>query len=284
MNPRVRRILVSAAVVIGVFLLAGATYQGVATAVERREFPAPGHMIDVGGHQLHIHCTGDGAPVVILEAPGMSPSAAWGWVQLTVTRVTRVCSYDRAGLGWSEANVEPFDPSRVPVELHALLMGAKVRGPYVLAGQALGAAFVRLYAKRYPGDVAGLVLVEPGRAGEAAPRADPRFLTLSPWLARAGVLRATRMLSRAAVGLPQRSAGAVSSFLNRPDHLTRAARELVRSDDAVRLAADGPVPNGRPMVVLDSVTRDRLSILADESAAKQVSDAILRVVATVRKN
>jgi pimeloyl-ACP methyl ester carboxylesterase len=270
--------------VIGVFLLAGATYQGVATAVERREFPAPGHMIDVGGHQLHIHCTGDGAPVVILEAPGMSPSAAWGWVQLTVTRVTRVCSYDRAGLGWSEANVEPFDPSRVPVELHALLMGAKVRGPYVLAGQALGAAFVRLYAKRYPGDVAGLVLVEPGRAGDAAPRADPRFLTLSPWLARAGVLRATRMLSRAAVGLPQRSAGAVSSFLNRPDHLTRAARELVRSDDAVRLAADGPVPNGRPMVVLDSVTRDRLSILADESAAKQVSDAILRVVATVRKN
>lgn len=284
MNPRVRRILVSATVVIGVFLLAGATYQGVATAVERREFPAPGHMIDVGGHQLHIHCTGDGAPVVILEAPGMSPSAAWGWVQLTVTRVTRVCSYDRAGLGWSEANVEPFDPSRVPVELHALLMGAKVRGPYVLAGQALGAAFVRLYAKRYPGDVAGLVLVEPGRAGEAAPPADPRFLTLSPWLARAGVLRATRMLSRAAVGLPQRSAGAVSSFLNRPDHLTRAARELVRSDDAVRLAADGPVPNGRPMVVLDSVTRDRLSILADESAAKQVSDAILRVVATVRKN
>jgi pimeloyl-ACP methyl ester carboxylesterase len=284
MNPRVRRILISATVVIVVVLLAGATYQGVATALERREFPAPGHMIDVGGHQLHIYCTGDGAPVVILEAPGMSPSAAWGWVQLNVAKVTRVCSYDRAGLGWSEASVEPFDPARVPDELHALLTGARIPGPYVLAGQALGAAFVRLYARRYPGEIAGLVLVEPGRAAEAAPPADPRFLTLSPWLARAGVLRATGMLSHAAAGLPAPSAGAVSSFLNRPDHLTRAARELVRSDDAVRLAADARAPNGRPTVVLDTVTRDRLPILADERAATQVSDAILRVVSTVRKN
>jgi len=284
MNPRVRRILISATVVIVVILFAGATYQGVATALERREFPAPGHMIDVGGHQLHIYCTGDGAPAVILEASGMSPSAAWGWVQLNVAKATRVCSYDRAGLGWSEASAQPFDPARVPDELHALLSGANVPGPYVLAGQALGAAFVRLYARRYPGEVAGLVLVEAGRADEAAPPADSRFLTLSPWLARAGVLRATRMLSRAASGLPQPSAGAVSSFLNRPDHLTRAAREVARSHDAIRLAADAPAPNGRPTVVLDTVTRDRLPILADERAAQQVSDAILRVVATVRKN
>ena len=148
MNPRVRRILISATVVVVVALLAGATYQGVATALERREFRAPGHMIDVGGHQLHLYCTGEGAPPVILEAPGIIPSAAWGWVQLTVAKTTRVCSYDRAGLGWSEASVQPFDPARVPEELHALLAGGNVQGPYVLAGQALGAAFVRLCAKR----------------------------------------------------------------------------------------------------------------------------------------
>jgi pimeloyl-ACP methyl ester carboxylesterase len=239
-------------------------------------------MVDIGGHQLHIYCTGEGAPVVILEAAGMSPSAAWGWVQLNVAKATRVCSYDRSGLGWSEADVEPFDPARVPDELHALLAGSKIPGPYVLAGQALGAAFVRLYAKRYPRETAGLVLVDPGRARQTVPRADPRFLTLSPWLARAGVLRATGMLSHAAVGLPQPAAGAVSSFLNRPDHLTRAARELKRADDAVRLAADASAPDGRPTVVLDAVTRDRLPILADERAAKQVSDAILTVVSTLR--
>lgn len=282
MNRRVRRILIGATVTIVVVLLAGATYQGVATALERREFPAPGHMVDVGDHQLHIYCTGEGAPVVILEAPGMSPSPAWGWVQLNVAKATRVCSYDRAGLGWSEASVEPFDPARVPDELHALLTGSKIPGPYVLAGQALGAAFVRLYAMRYPGEVAGLVLVDPRLARQPAPRADPGFLTLSPWLARAGVLRATRMLSHAAAGLPKPAAGAVGAFLNRPDHLTRAARELVRADDAVSLAADASAPQGRPTVVLDAATRDRLPILADERAAQQVSDAILRVVAAVR--
>ena len=281
MNPRVRRILVSATVVVVVILLAGATYQGVATALERREFPPPGHMIDVGGHQLHLYCTGDGAPVVILEAPGMIPSAAWGWVQQSVAKRTRVCSYDRAGLGWSEASARPFEPARVPEELHALLGGAHVKGPYVLAGQALGATFVRLYAARYPVDVAGLVLVEPGHEREAAPPTDPRFLTLSPWLARAGLLRATRMLSRAASGLPEPSAGAVSSFLNRPDHLTRAAREVVRSKEAIRLAADAAAPNDTPMVVVETVSRDRLPILADERAAGQVSDAILQVVAKV---
>jgi pimeloyl-ACP methyl ester carboxylesterase len=232
---------------------------------------------------LHLYCTGDGAPAVILEAPGMSPSAAWGWVQLNVAKVTHVCSYDRAGLGWSEASVQPFDPARVPDELHALLEGGRKRGPYVLAGQALGAAFVRLYARRYPADVAGLVLIEPKRSREPAPNTDPRFLMLSPWLARAGVLRATGMLSHAAAGLPQPSAGAVSSFLNRPDHLTRAARELVRWDDVVRLAADAPSPNGRPVVVVETPTRDRVPILSDERAAKEVSDAILKVVSAVRR-
>jgi pimeloyl-ACP methyl ester carboxylesterase len=195
-----------------------------------------------------------------------------------------VCSYDRAGLGWSEAGAQRFDPARVPEELHALLAGGNVRAPYVLAGQALGAAFVRLYAKRYPADVVGLVLIEPGYTREAEPPSDPRFLTLSPWLARAGVLRATRMLSHAAAGLPEPSAGAVSSFLNRPDHLTRAARELARWNDAVRLAADTPAPEGAPIVAVDPATRDRLPILADQRAAKQVSDAILQVVTRVRTN
>ena len=87
--------------------LAGATYQGAATAIERRKFPHPGRMIDIGGLQLHIYCTGNGAPTVVLEAPAAGMSAAWGWVQPAVAQTTRVCSYDRAGLGWSEAGDQP---------------------------------------------------------------------------------------------------------------------------------------------------------------------------------
>ena len=102
-------------------LLVGATYQGVTTALERRAFPRPGQMVDVGGHQLHLHCTGEGSPTVVLEAPAMGMSAAWGWVQPAVARDTRVCSYDRLGLGWSERGEKPFAPMDVPDDLHALL-------------------------------------------------------------------------------------------------------------------------------------------------------------------
>ncbi len=81
------------------FVLAGATYQGVATALERHRFQRPGGLVDAGGHQLHIFCMGQGSPVVLLEAAAGSMSVAWGWIQPEIARMTRVCSYDRAGLG-----------------------------------------------------------------------------------------------------------------------------------------------------------------------------------------
>ena len=99
------RLVVTAACTAAVFIaLAGATVQGVLTAIERRRLPYPGRLVDVGGHQLHLDCQGRGAPTVILEAPAVVPSAAWQLVQHEVARRTRVCAYDRAGLGWSEAD------------------------------------------------------------------------------------------------------------------------------------------------------------------------------------
>jgi hypothetical protein len=95
----VRRTLGASGAVIIFILLAGATYQGVATALERREFPRPGGLVSVGDHQLHIYCTGTGSPTVVLEAPAAGLSAAWGDVQRRLSGTMRVCSYDRAGLG-----------------------------------------------------------------------------------------------------------------------------------------------------------------------------------------
>ena len=92
---RIRHVLKIAAAILVVILLAGATYQGVATALERRKYPHPGSLVDVGGHQLHIHCTGEhvsGAPTVVLEAPEGGMSAEWGWVQAALSRSRRVCS------------------------------------------------------------------------------------------------------------------------------------------------------------------------------------------------
>ena len=217
--------------------LAGATYQGVTTSLERRRYPHPGRLEDVGGHQLQIHCTGTGRPTIVLEAPAAGLSASWARVQASLTSVSRVCSYDRAGLGWSEQGDTAFVPDQVPTELRALLSAAREPGPYVVAGAGLGATFAALFAARYPQDTAALVLLDAPRPGE--PSADRSLLgpmpNAMPWLARVGLLRLMR--GRFASGDP-----AALSFLNRPDHLTRAALEIDKWDDAVNLAAP---PSGR---------------------------------------
>src|ERR1051325_6505970 len=142
-----RRGLLRAAALVILVLLIGATYQGVTTALERRRFPHPGRMVRATDHQLHIYCTGKGSPTVVLEAPATGMSGAWGWVQQNLERLTRVCSYDRSGMGWSEWGPRPYDPARVPEELEALLTNSGERGPYVVVGHGLGAAFARIDRK-----------------------------------------------------------------------------------------------------------------------------------------
>src|ERR1044072_48929 len=133
-----------------VLALVGATYQGVTTSLERRRYPHPGRLIDVGGHQLHIYCTGRGTPIVVLEAPASGLSASWGRVQSTLDHTTRVCSYDRAGLGSSEQGDGPVEPARAPVELLARLPGAGEKSPCVIVGDGMGALFARTFAVRFP--------------------------------------------------------------------------------------------------------------------------------------
>ncbi|PYR68488.1 MAG: hypothetical protein DMF88_09125 [Acidobacteria bacterium] len=284
MLPAVRRALVTSGVVLLLLILIGATYQGVATALERRRFPHPGRTIDVGAHQLHLYCAGQGAPTVVLEAPAMTMSAAWAWVQGDLAKTTRVCSYDRAGLGWSEAGDAPFAPEEVAPETHALLLKARERGPFVIAGVEFGAALATLYAARYPEDVAALVLVNPPGAfsGQEAAKPSARFVALSPWLARTGALRATRTLSASAGELPQPSAGAMRAFLNRPDHLTRAASELARWDDTIRLSEAATLRRGLPLTQVEVEGDDRVALLANRRNAQDVTDAIARAVTRVR--
>jgi len=265
-------------------VLVGATCQGVATALERREFPRPGRMVDVGGHQLHIYCLGEGSPTVVLEAPAEGMSATWGWVQPAVARSTRVCSYDRAGLGWSDRS-EVQDPAAVSGALHTLLIQAGETAPFIVAGHGLGAAFATLYASQFAGDTAALVLIDAPVDETGAPvRAmRGRVSRLSPWLARVGILRATRTLSRGTTGLPEPSAGALAAFLNRPDHLTEAASELSRWNEVATQAADVSLRPGLPVTRLTVAGGDRVAFLVTESQAAPVVSAILDAVAIVRQ-
>ena len=123
--------------------------------------PAPGHLIDIGGSRLHLHCSGSGTPTVVLEAALGASSLSYALVQPAIADFTRVCSYDRAGLGWSEPGVFPRTADRVVAELRTLLQNADLPPPYVLVGHSYGGLTSRLFAARFPDDVCGLILLDP---------------------------------------------------------------------------------------------------------------------------
>jgi pimeloyl-ACP methyl ester carboxylesterase len=130
------------------------------TAQKPPSGPAPGVLVDIGGHKLHIRCVGpvDARPIVILEAGGGGFSNAWTRVQDALSPRIRTCAYDRAGLGWSEAGPTPRTMKQEVFELHALLTAANIPGPYVLVGHSIGGLLVRRYTEQYGSDVLGVVL------------------------------------------------------------------------------------------------------------------------------
>ena len=141
-------------------VLLGVVYQAVAAELDKRNYPPPGQLYTVNGHQMHLVCKGQGSPTVILQAGGVADSLWWYWVQNQVAEGHRVCAYDRPGMGWSEPAAGSRDALTIAEELHTLLQEADVPGPYIMAGHSHGATLTRIYAKQYPDDIAGIVLVD----------------------------------------------------------------------------------------------------------------------------
>jgi len=175
-------------------MLAGATYESLSERHDTRAYPPPGKMIDVGGYRLHINCTGTGSPTVVIDVGWGDTSSSWGWVQPEVAKATRICSYDRAGMGWSEVSPQPRTAREFAIELHALLKNANEAGPYILVGHSLGGHTMRVYAHDYLEEIAGLVLVD----AQALPKSDtadffpapkPGGTSIPALIARLGVMR-----------------------------------------------------------------------------------------------
>lgn len=120
----------------------------------------PGKLVDVGGHRLHVNCTGAGSPTVILESGASSFAIDWALVQPVVARTNRVCSYDRAGYGWSEPAAYDMRGEDAVRSLHKALEALGERPPYVLVGHSMGGRYVRLFALVYPPEVKAMVLVD----------------------------------------------------------------------------------------------------------------------------
>lgn len=189
--------LLAATVLFFAATLFGLGYQWSSTRADAARYPPPGRMVDVGGFELHVYCTGQGSPTVILDALFPGTVSNWAWVQPELAKSTRVCAYDRAGLGWSDSGPEPRDALRHAQELHALLQNADIDGPYVLVGHSLGGLFSRMFADQYPNEVAGMALVEATNPDTWVRRGlpegvgvDSSQLAIGSFLSRFGLFRA----------------------------------------------------------------------------------------------
>jgi pimeloyl-ACP methyl ester carboxylesterase len=156
----IARVLAAIGVLVLALIAATAIAGAVAKANLARQYPAPGQLVDVGGYNLHIYCTGQGSPTVLLEAGQGDFSLSWARVQSEIAKFARVCSYDRAGAGWSEPSPKPRTAETMVDELDTLLTHAGIEGPVVVVGHSLGGMLMRLYAHEHPDAVIGMVLVD----------------------------------------------------------------------------------------------------------------------------
>jgi pimeloyl-ACP methyl ester carboxylesterase len=230
-------------------LLAGMIYESLAESADAQTYPPPGQMVDVGGYRLHINCMGNGSPTVVIAAGLGDWSTGWGYVQPEVAKTTRVCTYDRAGLGWSEPGPLPRDASHFAKELHTLLQNAKIPGPYVMVGHSLGGLPVRVFTHDYPTEVAGVVLVDsmfPGQSTYATPSI---MISSLPLLARFGI---ARLLARP-LGLIDNLTPSENAYFSRyvrPQSAQTLVDEIQAIPDSFAQAGAISTFNNVPLIVL----------------------------------
>jgi pimeloyl-ACP methyl ester carboxylesterase len=197
-----RNIGVALFCLVALLAITGASYQALETYRDSRRFPKAGRLVDIGGYGLNINCAGQGSPTVVFESGFGGPAMEWRLVQPQVAQFTRVCSYDRAGYGWSDAGPNPRTSAQIAEELHTLLHNAGEEPPYVLVGHSFGGYNVRVFNGLYPNDVAGMVLVDAAhedqiekmpanmkKSNEDAAKSAELQLKLAPLLLRLGITR-----------------------------------------------------------------------------------------------
>jgi pimeloyl-ACP methyl ester carboxylesterase len=173
-----RYLLLIAFALILIVAIAGILYQQIGNASDEKRFPIEGRLVALGPDfpnvSLAINCTGQGSPTVILDSGlGVPGIAGWAQSQPDIAKFTRVCSYDRAGYGWSTPGPFPRTSEQIVKELHALLVAAGEKPPYVLIAHSFGGFNVRLYTADYPDEVAGLVFVDTSHPDQLKRMADP---------------------------------------------------------------------------------------------------------------
>jgi len=312
LHSRSRSWVVYPLLVVYALSAVGGCYQTIRESLDRRAYPPPGQLVDVGGYRLHLNCVGSGTPTVILESGLGETDAYWGWISTAVARDTRVCVYDRAGRGWSDDPSVPQDGMAVATDLHTLLDRARVPGPFVLVAHSSGAQYVRIFAGRFPEQVAGMVLLDgqPAEAFEGLPSypafydAFRRIFPLWPSLARLGVGRLLPRdgdLPQPAREMEHRHHASARLYRSLRDEFAALPASLAQARSfqslgdrplvvvtAVRDAQTGWLPLQDRMATLSTNSSHRLvpvehnALVTDQTAAQASTGAILDVVHAVR--
>ncbi len=250
-------------------------------------YVVPGRLVDVNGNLMHIYCTGEGSPTVLLDSDIGGWSIHWTLVQARVSEFTRVCSYDRAGYGWSEAGPEPRTLGEIALELHLLLRNAGEEGPFVLVGHGLMGPAARLYTHNFSDDVAGMVLLDSytadqfdGLVADLAWRLDA--MQVAGLVAPIGTVRLAdlvwhydeRLLQGAALPDPQAEVFRAGTY--KADYWRTLHGEytfLSESADQMRQVGD---LGDRPLVVLSAINRPE-SAWPDEDAHRDAQQALVEL-------
>ena len=221
-------LLALAGLVLAALLLAGFLFEQLIERRHARRFPPPGTLVDAAGRNLHLLCQGEGAgPTIVIEQGAGSPSIFWWPVQRALAESARVCTYDRAGYLWSA----PLDRGRTITarveDLHALLVGSGLPGPFVVVAHSYGGLLVRRLARRHPGLIAGMVFIDtPDErviyGGKYLEQSKPllRVVAVMAFAARFGVLRLFNpMLAGLPAELGAADRRALKSLAARPSFL-----------------------------------------------------------------
>jgi pimeloyl-ACP methyl ester carboxylesterase len=266
---RLLRILLALVMALG---FAGFLYENVSEARDRRFNPIPGRLINLEGLKMHLDCTGQGSPTVILESGLGDSYISWRKVQPQMAKLTRVCSYDRAGLGFSGSSSRPRTSQVIAEELHALLRAADIAPPYVLVGHSMGGFDVRLFTSLYRSEVAGMVLVDSSHPDQEN-RFPPELKNMEGgWLREAEFLEYTMPF-----GIPRLFDLCESDPLPRTAecnfHSARenVAEEKAFAESAAQAAAAGPLGDLPLAVVSHDPDRPSSDLPAD--LAKPTNDA-----------
>lgn len=246
-----RRILIALCALVIVAVGTGTIYQSLATRRDLAAAPPPGRLVDVGGYRLHIWCVGSGTPAVVLETGLGGTAADWGFVQPEVARFTTACSYDRAGMGYSDPGPSPRTGRRIASELAQLLQRSGLAAPVVLVAASIGGLGARLFASDHAERLAGLVLVDATHEDQLDPV--PGLATFVPLLSSTGVLR----LLGVSFGLrPESLAPAVRRFARATQY--RAAGYDAAADEIIHVGVTAAEVKGArrkltvPLVVLSA--------------------------------